>query len=96
MSGKIDNVIFDSLLYVSRLSARSAEYEVLKKQIGSIVDYFEELEQFKDEKLKGTESFNSENDLRDDEDMQYIDQHILKLINAEFMDGYFRTPKVLS
>lgn len=96
MSGKIDNVIFDSLLYVSRLSAGSAEYEVLKKQIGSIVDYFEELEQFKDEKLKGTESFNSENDLRDDEDMQYIDQHILKLINAEFMDGYFRTPKVLS
>ena len=96
MSGKIDNVIFDSLLCVSRLSAGSAEYEVLKKQIGSIVDYFEELEQFKDEKLKGTESFNSENDLRDDEDIQYIDQHILKLINAEFMDGYFRTPKVLS
>ncbi len=95
-SKKIDNKIFDSLLYLSRLSASSdSEYEVLKGQIGSIVDYFEELEQFKGEKLENTDSFNSEKDLRGNSSTSYIDQHLLKMINAEFMDGYFRSPKVL-
>ena len=38
---------------------------------------------------------NSESDLRTSSPSCYVDSHALKLINNEFMDGYFRTPKVL-
>ena len=92
----IDEKSFDTLLYISRIELVGAEKETLKKQISNIVSYFEELEKFKDEKILDDNYYShSENDLRVASDKAYIDAHSLKVMNSEFMDGYFRTPKVL-
>ena len=88
--------IFDTLLYISRLDVTGEEGVALQNQIGSIVGYFKELEKFRDDDLETLDcNSNSESDLRTSSPSCYVDSHALKLINNEFMDGYFRTPKVL-
>lgn len=101
MNKPLNDEVFDALLYVSRLETDGRARDVLKNQISSIVSYFDELERFRDEdidenKIGSTILCNTERDLRPASDnFCYIEQKMLKLMNAEFMDGYFRTPKVL-
>ena len=105
MARTLNDEVFDALLYVSRLEADGKAREVLKNQISSIVSYFDELEKFKSEEIDdSTLQCNTEKDLRlapshfGSEDLlstSYIEQKMLKIMNEEFMDGYFRTPKVL-
>lgn len=92
----IDDDIFQALLYVSRIEVTGSNRLSLKNQIGSIISYFYELEKFKDENIDiSSRCFNSENDLRVASDTKYIEQSLLKSMTDEFMDGYFRSPKVL-
>ncbi len=102
MSKPLDDEVFDALLYVSRLASEGKARDVLKHQISSIVSYFDELEKFKDDVMSDdTLQCNSEKDLRcvlensPEASTSYIEQKMLKVMNKEFMDGYFRTPKVL-
>ena len=96
MSSLITKEIFDTLLYISRLDVTGEEGVALQNQIGSIVGYFKELEKFRDDDLETLDcNSNSESDLRTSSPSCYVDSHALKLINNEFMDAYFRTPKVL-
>lgn len=101
MNKTLDDEMFDALLYVSRLQADGKTRDVLKNQISSIVSYFDELKRFKDEDIDDSMLLcNTENELRiatcdDCLSTSYIEQKMLKIMNEEFMDGYFRTPKVL-
>ncbi len=96
MSNAITKEVFDILLYISRLDVSGEERSALQNQISSIVGYFKELERFHDDSLEASDSnFNSEKDLRTSLPSCYVEARALKLINNEFMDGYFRTPKVL-
>lgn len=96
MSNAITKEIFDSLLYISRLDVTGEEKLALQNQISSIVGYFKELERFRDDSLEAPDcNSNSEKDLRTSSLPCYVEVRSLKLINDEFMDGYFRTPKVL-
>ena len=96
MNNVITKEIFDTLLYISRLDVTGEEKSALQNQISSIVGYFKELEKFREDSLETPDSsFNSEQDLRTSLPHLYFEARALKLINSEFMDGYFRTPKVL-
>ena len=95
MSKKIDDKIFNMLLYVSRIEVSKEEGALLQKQISDIVGYFAELETFRDDKLSFFDTYNTEDDLRIVDSRCYIDGHLLKEMTHEFMDGYFRSPKVL-
>ena len=95
MNKKIDDKSFDVLLYVSRIEASKEEKALLQTQISNIVSYFEELEKFSTETLSFFDACNSEDDLRVSDDKCYIEGHLLKNMSDEFMDGYFRSPKVL-
>ena len=95
MSKKIDDKTFDVLLYVSRIEASKEEKTLLQTQISNIVGYFKELEKFSDEDLSFFDSCNSEEDLRISENKCYVEGYLLKKMSNEFMDGYFRSPKVL-
>jgi len=95
MNKKIDDKSFDVLLYVSRIEASKEEKALLQTQISNIVSYFEELEKFSTETLSFFDTCNSEDDLRVSDDKCYIEGYLLKNMSDEFMDGYFRSPKVL-
>ncbi|MGP1437651.1 MAG: Asp-tRNA(Asn)/Glu-tRNA(Gln) amidotransferase subunit GatC [Treponema sp.] len=96
MTDKITESVFDVLLYISRLDVTGEEKLALQNQISNIVGYFKELEKFRNDSLEANDSnFNSEKDLRTSLPSTYVEQRLLKVINSEFMDGYFRTPKVL-
>lgn len=93
---KVDDETFQALLYVSRIEITEKSILSLQSQITNIISYFHELEKFKDEDIDISSSCsNSENDLRVVSDTQYIEQNFLKSMTEEFMDGYFRSPKVL-
>ena len=64
MSKKIDDKIFNMLLYVSRIEVSKEEGVLLQKQISDIVGYFAELETFRDDKLSFFDTYNTEDDLR--------------------------------
>ena len=96
MGEVITKEIFDVLLYISRIDVTGEEKALLKNQISRIVGYFKALERVRNDSL---ETFacnsNSEKNLRTSLPSLYVETKALKLINTEFMDGYFRTPKVL-
>ncbi len=93
---KISDEVFDILLYLSRLEASPEEARVLSKQVNQLVGYFEILDKFSDEKLdKSIYITHDENSLRDSEIKQSLTAPDLKKISDEYMDGYFRVPKVL-
>lgn len=94
---EIDDDSFRVLLYISRIELTGNNRLSLQNQITSIIAYFKELEKFKDENIDtASEGFNSENDLRLPSAARHIEQNLLKSMTKEFMDGYFRSPKVLS
>ncbi len=93
---KISDEVFDILLYLSRLEATKEEAKVLSKQVNQLVGYFDVLDKFSDEKLDNSIYItHGEDSLRDSEIKESLSAPDLKKISDEYMDGYFRVPKVL-
>lgn len=93
---KISNETFSSLLYLSRLSAGKEESVILSAQINSLVGYFKILDTFADSDFGNSMyTLHSENELRSNEIKDGLRQTDLKKMTSEYMDNYFRVPKVL-
>ena len=93
----IDDELLDHIAHLSRLSFEGEERESIKKDLGNIVSFMEELGKIDttavDPLVFMTEEINV---LREDEAKATID-HETALLNAPKKDSdYFRIPKVLS
>ncbi len=95
-NNKISNETFFSLLYLSRLSAEKKESEIFSAQINNLVGYFKILDKFADPDF-GTSMYtlHTEQELRSNEIKSGVSQTDLKKMTSEYMDNYFRVPKVL-
>jgi aspartyl-tRNA(Asn)/glutamyl-tRNA(Gln) amidotransferase subunit C len=92
----IDATTFENLLYLSRLSPESSDVETLAGQVRQIVDYFGILSQYAgDENPYDAYSATTVESLRSDSVVKSLEPTDLKKMSGEFMDGYFRVPKVL-
>lgn len=92
----IDETTLSNLLYLSRLSPESTNIEILGQQVQQIVDYFEVLSQYAgDENPYDAYPSTTVESLRAGDVVKSLEQGDLKKITPEFMDGYFRVPKVL-
>ncbi|MBO4438250.1 MAG: Asp-tRNA(Asn)/Glu-tRNA(Gln) amidotransferase subunit GatC [Spirochaetaceae bacterium] len=95
-SHKIDSTTLDALLYLSRLSPESTNMEVLKSQVDQIVKYFDILSAYNDnENPYDAYPSTTADALRKDEVVPGLQMKDVKKITPEFLDGYFRVPKVL-
>ena len=93
---KIDEHTLDALLYLSRLSPESTNLTVLKEQVDQIVSYFDILSEYTDNENPYDAYPSTDSDLlRDDSVVQGLDIPDVKKVSEEFLDGYFRVPKVL-
>lgn len=95
-SRKIDEGTLDALLYLSRLSPESTNLATLRQQVDQIVGYFDILSEFthNENPYDAYPSTQSER-LREDDVVKGLDIPDVKKISEEFLDGYFRVPKVL-
>jgi aspartyl-tRNA(Asn)/glutamyl-tRNA(Gln) amidotransferase subunit C len=92
----IDQTTFENLLYLSRLSPDSTNVEILAGQVRQIVDYFDVLSQYAgDENPYDAYPSTTVENLRPGEVRASLEQTEVRKITNEFMDGYFRVPKVL-
>jgi glutamyl-tRNA(Gln) and/or aspartyl-tRNA(Asn) amidotransferase, C subunit len=92
----IDATTFDNLLYLSRLSPESTNVDILAGQVRQIVDYFEILSRFAgDENPYDAYPSTTVEQLRSGDVVKSLEPSDLKKITGEYMDGYFRVPKVL-
>ena len=92
----IDATTFENLLYLSRLSPESSNVDILAGQVRQIVDYFEVLSQYAgDENPYDAYPATTVEQLRSGEMVKTLEPGDLKKISPEYMDGYFRVPKVL-
>ena len=94
-SSKITPEIFDNLLYLSRLSAKDSSTETIAAQVSSIVEYFDILKKFDTDSGNAGTDMQRDTVMRSDTVMQGIASSDLKKMTSEYMDGYFRVPKVL-
>ncbi|NLM00167.1 MAG: Asp-tRNA(Asn)/Glu-tRNA(Gln) amidotransferase GatCAB subunit C [Treponema sp.] len=93
---KIDEQTFNALLHLSSLSSESTNLDFFKKQVDEIAVYYNIICQFDD--LANPQDAYSCSDvmnLREDEIVKSLEIPDIKKITPEFMDGYFRVPKVL-
>lgn len=93
---KLSSKTFESLLYLSRLSVSTEEADVFSAQINDLIGYFKILDKFAD--LKFDDSLyttHNETKLRSNEIKDGLQQTNLKKMSTEYMDNYFRVPKVL-
>ena len=83
-------------MYLSRLSPESTNLEVLRSQVDQIVGYFDLLSEYDDSQnpYDAYPATQAEN-LREDEVVTGLAISDVKKVSEEFMDGYFRVPKVL-
>jgi len=92
----IDEDMLEALLYLSRLAPSSVDLKTLKKQTEQIVAYMDILSGFDDSENPYDAYPSTDADaLREDEIEKGLDIPDLKKMTGEFMDGYFRVPKVL-
>lgn len=92
----IDETTFSNLLYLSRLSPESSNVEVLAGQVREIVDYFEVLSKYAgNENPYDAYPATTVETLRAGDVVKGLEAADLKKITDEYMDGYFRVPKVL-
>ena len=93
---KIDEQTLDALLYLSCLFPESTNLEVLRFQVDQIVGYFDLLSEYDDSQnpYDAYPATQAEN-LREDEVVSGLAISDVKKVSEEFMDGYFRVPKVL-
>ena len=95
-NNKISKEVFSTLLYLSRLSLGEQEEVRLSGQVNNLVGYFEILDKFADSSLDSSMyAKHSETDLRSSEVKEGLAQSDLKKMTSEYMDNYFRVPKVL-
>lgn len=93
---KIDEGTLDALLYLSRLSPESTNLGILRSQVDQIVGYFGVLSEFAGGENPYDAYPSTESEfLRDDEVVKGLDIPDVKRMSQEFLDGYFRVPKVL-
>jgi len=92
----IDDKTLGQLLELSRLSSDSTDQKTLKSQVDQIVEYFGILSEF-DDSENPYDAYPSTDveKLRNDEVVKGLDIPDVKKVTPEFMDGYFRVPKVL-
>ncbi|MGP1523480.1 MAG: Asp-tRNA(Asn)/Glu-tRNA(Gln) amidotransferase subunit GatC [Treponema sp.] len=92
----IDDDMLEALLYLSRLAPSSVDLKTLKNQTEQIVAYLDILSRFDDSENPYDAYPSTDADsLREDEIEKGLDIPDLKKMTGEFMDGYFRVPKVL-
>ena len=92
----IDEDMLEALLYLSRLAPTSVDIKTLKNQTEQIVAYLDILSRFDDSENPYDAYPSTDADsLREDEIKKGLDIPDLKKMTGEFMDGYFRVPKVL-
>lgn len=92
----IDENMLEALLQLSRLSSESTNLQILKNQVDEIVGYFDILSEYADsEDSYAAYTTTDVETLRKDEVVAGLDIPNVKKITPEFMDGYFRVPKVL-
>lgn len=92
----IDGTTLDNLLYLSRLSPESTNIEILGGQVRQIVDYFDVLEKYAgDENPYEAYAATTVESLRSEDFSKTLEPADLKKITGEYMDGYFRVPRVL-
>ena len=94
-NSKITPEVFDNLLYLSRLSSNDSDMESIVGQVGQIVEYFDILKKYDVPAEADNAAMISEGLLRSDTIETGITQSDLKKMSNEYMDGYFRVPKVL-
>ncbi len=88
--------VFAILLYLSRLSADKDESRILSQQVGNLIGYFKILDKFADDCSDNSlYTAHDETDLRSNEIKESLPQSGLKTMTSEYMDNYFRVPKVL-
>lgn len=93
MEVKLDNEILDDLLYISRLSVDEKQKPALE-EIKKSVSGLDVLRKYVDESELQRHGI-SEAALRGNEIVKQLDTQDLKKNSSEFLDGYFRVPKVL-
>lgn len=94
MELKIDKEIFEDLLYISRLGMAENEKANFIEHIKSTISNMDVLRNYLHE--SETEDMAiSETGLRSCEIVKDLDAKDLKKNSAEFLDGYYRVPKVL-
>ena len=92
----VDESVLEALLYLSRLAGSSIDLKTLKNQVDRIVEYFDVLSEFDDsENPYDAYPATQADALREDTVVHGLDIPDVKKITKEFMDGYFRVPKVL-
>ena len=94
-NSKITPEVFDNLLYLSRLSSNDSDMESIAGQVGQIVEYFDILKKYDVPAEADNAAMLSQGLLRSDVIAVGITQSDLKKMSSEYMDGYFRVPKVL-
>ena len=94
-NSKITPDVFGNLLYLSRLSPNDSDMGSIAGQVGQIVEYFDILKKYDVSAEADAETMISEGALRSDTIVAGIAQSELKKMSSEYMDGYFRVPKVL-
>lgn len=94
MEVKLDDEIFDSLLFMSRLSASTEEAHIFIEQIKKVIGGMDSLRNFVDEPVSSSDSVDEKN-FRTAEVRKGLEANDLKQNSADFLDGYFRVPKVL-
>ncbi len=93
---KIDAETLETLLYLSRLSPESSNLELLRQQVDQIVEYFDILSVYDDnENPYDAYSSTTAETLRPDEAVPGLEVRDMKAMTQDFLDGYFRVPKVL-
>ncbi len=92
----IDDKTFENLLYLSRLSQESTNKGTLAAQVRQIVEYFEVLSKYAgDENPYDAYPTNPVDDLRGNDIVPALDAVDLQRMTPEYLDGYFRVPRVL-
>jgi aspartyl-tRNA(Asn)/glutamyl-tRNA(Gln) amidotransferase subunit C len=92
----IDDDTLSQLLALSSLSPDSTDQKTLKSQVDQIVEYFDILSEFDDsENPYDAYPSTTVEQLRNDEIVEGLVISDVKKVTPEFMDGYFRVPKVL-
>lgn len=92
---KITHEVFNNLLYLSRLSANDSDTEMIAEQVSRIVDYFDILKKYDVPLQENNTADYTERVVRSDTVVEGIPPSDLKQMSSEYMDGYFRVPKVL-
>ena len=95
-SDTMTDEVFNVLLYLSRLSMDKDESRILSSQVSRLIGYFKLLDKFSDDCSDNSMyRTHDENDLRSNVIKESLPQSGLKTMTSEYMDNYFRVPKVL-